>query len=396
MFKQVVNLVEPIIPELTAFRRDLHSHPELSRQEHRTSERIRAALAKLPNLKVLPALTGTDVVAVLNADKPGRCIAIRADIDALPIQEQTGVEYQSTVPGVMHACGHDGHATVLLGTAMVLSRLADDIPGKVKFIFQPDEEDEGGGRRLCENGVLESPKVEGIVALHAWPSQPVGTISFSRSTVTAASSPFTIKVIGVGGHGAYPHRSVDPIVISAHIITALQTLVSRVVDPRDAAVVSVGQIRAGSADNVIPSEAEMAGTMRYLLPATGEKLHECFKRLVEQTAAAHGGWAEIKIHQGYPPLINNSVMVALIEGAVCDLFGQDHMVIENMPSMGVEDFAYYAERVPAAMFRMGIRPAHLSDYPHLHNPGFNFNDEALPIGIRMFCEIVRRFFGATN
>ncbi len=396
MFNQVVSLIDGILPEITAFRRDLHAHPELSREERRTSEKIRAALAKLGNIEVLRPLVGTDVVAVLNPDKPGPCLGIRADIDALPIHEQTGVPYQSTNPGVMHACGHDGHTAVLLGTAMVLSRIADAIPGKVKLVFQPDEEDQGGGRVLCEHGVLESPKVDGIVALHAWPSRSVGTITFSRSTVTAASSPFSIDVFGVGGHGAYPHRSVDTIVISAHIITALQTLVARVVDPRDAAVVSVGQIHAGAAGNVIPPDAHMTGTMRYLLPATGEKLCECITRLVEQTARAHGGTAKVTIEQGYPPLINHPSMVALIEGAVCDLYGPDHMAIEEMPSMGVEDFAYYAERVPAAMFRLGVCPAHLDDYPHLHNPNFNFNDEALPVGVRMFCEIVRRFFNVAG
>lgn len=392
MFSQLSSRVQTIIPEVTAFRRDLHAHPELSRQEHRTSEKIRAALAKTPNLEVLPPLTGTDVVAVLNPDKDGPCIGLRADIDALPIHEETGVEYQSTNPGVMHACGHDGHTAILMGTAVALSGIADSIPGKVKFVFQPDEEDEGGGRRLCEHGVLESPKVDGMVALHAWPSQPVGTITFSRSTVTAASSPFSINVFGVGGHGAYPHRSVDTIVICAHMITALQTLVARVVDPRDAAVVTVGQIHAGAAGNVIPPDARMTGTMRYLLPATGEKLRECFTRLVEHTAQAHGGRAEVQVENGYPPLINHSRMVALIEEAAGDLCGRNHIVIDEIPSMGVEDFAYYAERVPSAMFRLGIRPASMSDYPHLHNPNFNFNDEALPMGIGMFCEIVRRFF----
>lgn len=394
MFHQLAERIDLILPQITAFRRDLHAHPELSRQERRTAEKIRAELSRLSNLAVLPPLVGTDVVAVLNPDHAGPCFALRADMDALPIQEQTGVPCQSTVPGVMHACGHDGHMAVLLGAATVLSQLAPVVPGKVKFIFQPDEEDQGGGRVLCEAGVLDSPKVEGIVALHAWPSQPVGTITFSRSTVTAASSPFTIDVHGVGGHGAYPHRSVDTIVIAAHIITGLQTLVSRVVDPRDAAVVTVGQISAGTADNVIPPDCRMAGTMRYLRPEIGDRLRECLRRIVEQTAQAHGGRAEARFQQGYPPLVNDSRMVALIESAACDLCGRERVMIDEVPSMGVEDFAYYAERVPAAMFRLGIRPAHLSDYPHLHSPNFRFNDAALPIGIRMFCEIVRRFFGA--
>jgi amidohydrolase len=383
--------INRVLPEIVAFRRDLHTHPELSQQEHRSAQKVREELARLQNVQVLPPLIGTDVVAVLNADRPGPCIALRADIDALPIQEETGAVYQSVNPGVMHACGHDGHTATLLGAAKVLSQAADCLPGKVKFIFQPDEEGTGGGRDLCEHGVLDSPKVDAIVALHAWPLQPLGTVAVRRGTVTAASSPFGIMVRGQGGHGAYPHRTIDPIVISAHVITALQTIVARTVDPLDSAVVSIGRIAAGAVGNVIPAECVMAGTMRYLRPETGQRMCEQVRRIAEQTAQAHGGQAEVTIELGYPPLVNDLKMAELVESVACGLLGQENVVTTEPPSLGVEDFAYYAQRVPAAMFRLGQRLPHVESAPHLHSPHFDFNDLSLPIGIGMFCEMVRRF-----
>jgi amidohydrolase len=391
MPNQFADQISRVLPDVVAFRRDLHAHPELSQKEHRTAEKVREVLGRLRGVQVLPPLIGTDVVAVLNTDRPGPCIALRADTDALPVQEETGVAYQSTVPGVMHACGHDGHTAILLATALVLSQVADSLPGKVKFIFQPDEEGTGGGGHLCERGVLDSPKVDGIVALHAWPLQPLGTIAQRRGTATAANSPFTITVRGLGGHGAYPHRTVDPIVISAHIITAIQTIVARTVDPLDSAVATVGRISAGAAGNVIPPECLMEGTMRYLRPETGERMCEQLRRIVQQTAQAHGAQAEVTIEKGYPPLFNDPKMAELVESVTCDLQGKDNLITSEPPSMGVEDFGFYAQRVPAAMFRLGLRPRDVDSAPHLHSPSFNFNDDALPIGMSMFCEIVRRF-----
>lgn len=383
--------VESVIPQVTEFRRELHANPELSFQERETAQRIRARLQQLPNLKVLPPYIETDVVAVLNEDKPGRCILLRADIDALPIEEQTGVPYSSSRKGVMHACGHDGHTATLLAAAMVLSKVADQLPGKVKFVFQPAEEDGGGGGVLCERGVLDAPKVDAALALHAWPYEPVGSIAVRPGWVMAASNPFKLTVHGHGCHGAHPNQGIDPIVVSAHIITALQTIVARTIDPLDAGVVTIGQIHAGSAENIIPPKAEMEGTMRYTRTETGEHMRQCLRRIVELTAQAHGAKAELTIIDGYPPMYNDDALSDLVERIGREQLGETNVVTKLPISMGVEDFAYYAQKVPSCMFRLGVRPPTATSYSSLHNPGFNFNDEALPVGIRLFCETTLRF-----
>jgi len=383
--------IDRVVPQATAFRRELHAHPELSFREHETADRIRARLARIPNLQVLPPYIETDVVALLNADKPGPCVLLRADIDALPIEEETDVAYKSTRQGVMHACGHDGHTATLLGAAMVLSSVADQLPGKVKFVFQPAEEDGGGGGVLCERGVLESPRVDAAIALHAWPFEPVGSIAIRPGWVMAASNPFKITIQGLGSHGAYPHRGIDPIVVAAHLITALQTIVSRTIDPQDAAVLTIGQIHAGAAENVIPARAEMEGTLRYTRTELGEDLRQRLLRIVEHTAAAHGATAQVEIINGYPPMYNDDALSDLVENTACELLGAEHVVTKVPVSMGVEDFAYYAQKVPAVMFRLGVRPPAAQSYPALHNPGFNFNDDALPVGVRLFCELTQRF-----
>lgn len=386
--------IKSVVPQAIQFRHELHANPELSFQERETAARIRKALAAISNLEVLPPYIETDVVAVLNRDKPGPCLLLRADIDALPIAEETDVPYRSTRKGVMHACGHDGHAATLLATAMVLSRVADQLPGKVKFVFQPAEEDGGGGGVLCERGVLDSPRVDAAMALHAWPFEPVGSIAVRPGWMMAASSPFRITVDGMGSHGAYPHRGIDPIVVAAHIITALQTIVSRTVDPQDPAVVTIGQIHAGAAENVIPARADMEGTLRYTRTELGEQLRQRLCRIVEHTAQAHGATAGIEIQDGYPPMYNDDDLTRLIETTSRELLGDSNVVTQVPVSMGVEDFAYYARKVPAAMFRLGVRPVGAETYPALHNPAFDFNDDALPVGVRLLCELTLRFLAA--
>jgi amidohydrolase len=381
--------IKRVLPDIVAFRRELHANPELSWHEHETARRIRELLGRLPNVRVQPPILGTDVVAMLNADRPGPCIAIRADIDALPIVEDTGVPYTSTKPGVMHACGHDGHTAVLAGTATVLSAMADSLPGKVKFIFQPAEEDDGGGGKLCEKGVLDG--VDAAIALHAWPMQSVGTIAVRHGPVTAANNELTIVVKGRGGHGAYPQRCIDPILISAEILMALQTIVSRSVAPLDCAVVTVGCIQGGATTNVIPPECAMRGTIRYYKPETGEMVRKRVHEIATHIAQAHGAEAEVSTKSGYPPLLNADPMADLMVKVGTELLGPDNVITTEDPSMGAEDFAFYAQKVPAAMFRLGVRPREMDTYPGGHHPKFNFNDDAIPTGISMFCELTRRF-----
>lgn len=274
---------------------------------------------------------------------------------------------------------------------MVLSRMAETLPGRVKLVFQPAEEDGGGGGILVERGVLDSPRVDAMAALHAWPNQPAGSIAIRRGPATAANNEIRIIVRGQGGHGAYPHRCIDPIVVAAHIVTALQTLVARNVNPFESAVVTIGQISAGSACNVIPAECTMKGTIRHYDPPTGEMLRQGVRRIAEQTAQALGAAAEVEILPGYPSLFNHHELAGLIEDIGRNLLGDANVVTTESPSMGAEDFAFYAQKVPAAMFRLGVRPAGMDAYPGLHHPEFEFRDEALPVGIKMFCELAVRF-----
>ncbi len=391
MSSAISALIEQVLPEVTALRRELHAHPELAFKEVRTSGRVREILSKLPNLRVLPPLLETDVVAVLNPDRPGPCLALRADMDALPIVEENDVPYQSTVPGAMHACGHDGHTAILIGTAMVLSQIADQLPGQVKFVFQPAEEEGGGGGQLCEKGLLESPKVDAAVALHAWPTDVAGNVVVNKGPVTAANNEINIRIRGRGGHGAYPHRCIDPVVVAAHVITALQTIVSRTVPPLDCAVVTVAQVNGGSASNIIPPECFMRGTVRYYKQEVGELIRQRVHEIAGHTARAHGAEAEVFIREGYPPLYNDERVFELICASARAVLGPERLTIGQDPSMGAEDFGFYAQKVPAAMFRLGVRPPEMDAYPGLHHPRFNFNDASLPAGIAMFCELTRRF-----
>ncbi|HOW18516.1 MAG TPA: M20 family metallopeptidase [Phycisphaerae bacterium] len=385
-------LIDAILPDMIALRHDLHAHPELGFQEERTSKRVAEVLSSTGNLAIRTGIARTGVVALLNADHPGPCLAIRADMDALPIHEETGVPYASQTPGMMHACGHDGHTSCLVGTALVLSRLADRIPGKIKFIFQPAEENDGGGREMVRAGVLENPHVDAAIAPHAWPAQPVGTISVRPGPAMAAVDTAVITIVGKGSHGAYPHRGIDPILTAAYVVVAMQSIVSRTIDPVDCGVVTVGSIHAGSAPNIIPPECAMQLTLRSHRRETREHLQRMVAQIAENTAKAHGATAKVAIEEGYPVVVNDPVLARWVVEVGREVLGPERATDTDPPSMGAEDFAFYAERVPAVMFRLGVRPADMETYPSLHNPTFNFNDDAMATGIRMLCELAMRFF----
>jgi len=309
---QINGLIDAILPAITALRHEIHAHPELGFEEVETARRVVSHLQRLPNLKIQTGVAKTGVVAVLNAGKPGPCVGLRADMDCLPIVEESDISYKSTCPGKMHACGHDGHTATLVGAAMVLSRLADELPGQVKFIFQPAEEGGGGGEVMCNEGVLENPKVDAIFALHGWPLLDLGVVGVRGGPSLAATNPFEITVHGVGSHAAWPHGGVDPIVAGAHIVTALQTVVARNSDPLDSVVVTVGKFHAGTAVNIIPPTAELAGTIRTLRPETRVKTVERVRQIAEHTAAALGARAEVRIREGYPALVNDEAAAALV------------------------------------------------------------------------------------
>jgi amidohydrolase len=384
--------MDAVLQRVRELRHELHAYPELSFDVPNTAQRVFEVLDSIGGLQIRRGLAGHGIVAVLNADRPGPCIGLRAELDALPIEEQTGLPYASQNPGRMHACGHDGHMACLLGAAMLLAERAEELPGKVKFIFQPAEETDGGAQVMCKEGVLEDPHVDCLFALHGWPTLPFGVIAISAGPQLASTNPFELRVKGKGCHGAYPHQGIDPIVVSARIIDGLQTIASRQTDPIQPVVVTIGEIRGGAAPNVIPPEVYMQGTIRTLDAEVRRQTVERVRQIVTRTAEAFGATAEIDIVHGYPVLVNDARAAERVARVAESVVGRERVQTDLPPSMGAEDFAYYAERTPAAFYRLGLRPPDADeDYPGLHTPRYDFNDDALPIGIRMHCELVAGF-----
>ena len=380
-----------------AIRHTLHRHPELSFKEHETCALIRDELDRLGIAHVSGYARGTGVVAHLPAAGPatepatepaerGGSIALRADIDALPIQESSGVEHASRVPGVMHACGHDGHTAILLGAARVLASL-ERRPSPVTLLFQPAEEGGGGGELMAREGALAGvgagglgPPVRTIFGLHGWPEMDLGTVGTRPGPLLASTDDFEITFRGKQGHAAWPHESRDPIVCAAHAITALQTIASRSADPADAVVCTVGAIHGGTADNVIPETVSMIGTLRALDDTNRAMLERRLHEIAEGAARTMGCEAEIDFKPGYPVTRNDADAAARFFDIAGAAFGADR--VERVPRafMGGEDFSYYGAHAPACFFLLGLRPLG-SAMPGLHNAGFDFTDEAVEIGI---------------
>ncbi len=397
------------LPELVAFRHDLHRHPELSYEERRTSARVceeldkrgvsyKAGLARGTGIVAhIPATGGTAVSAVRTHGSESRAtaVALRADMDALPIAERTGRPYASETPGVMHACGHDGHTTILLGAARVLSKI-DHRPNPVTLIFQPAEEGGAGGERMCDEGCLLGdeggglgPRVGRIFGLHGWPNVRLGTVATRPGPLLAATDDFTVRVRGVGGHAAYPHLAADPIVAAAHIVTALQTIASRNVSPTDSVIVTVGRISGGTANNVIPAGAEFIGTVRTLRSETRRLARERFYQIVEQTASAFGCRAEIEWEEGYPVTHNDPALTEHFLSVAREALGEKRVTLVEHPSLGGEDFSYYGRHVPACFYMLGLLPPGQdpATTPQLHQAEFDFNDDAIPTGVEMMCRL---------
>lgn len=388
--------IAAIIDETRSIRHDLHANPEIRFREERTASVIRRQLEHLgiehvSNVGGKEPGTGTGVVAHLPAttENPGPCIALRADIDALPIQENSDLDYKSTRDGVMHACGHDGHTAVLLGTAHVLSKL-EHRPNPVTLIFQPAEEGGAGAAKLIRDGVLDGligPKVERIYGLHGWPSDTLGTISTKPGPLLASTDLVNVTITGTQAHAAYPHLSADPVLAGSAIIQGAQHIVSRNTDPNEAVVVSFTTFHAGSAINVIPGAAVLGATVRTLSDESRAKTKARLLELIEHTAKAHGCSAQIDWDPGYPVTRNDPTEASrVLEIARSAEHCAQTKIVEHA-TLGGEDFSFYLQKVPGCFYFMGLAKDDQTPYPGLHTPSFNFNDQSLPLGVEMMCRL---------
>ncbi|HAI20601.1 MAG TPA: amidohydrolase [Clostridiales bacterium UBA8153] len=377
-------------PGLVETRRDLHRHPELGMQEHRTAGLVAERLRAL-NIPVQTGVGGTGVVGVLTGGRPGPTIALRADMDALPIQDRKAVPYASSVPGVMHACGHDGHTAILLGTAQVLSELAPQLGGQVKFLFQPAEEGPGGALPMIQAGVLDNPRVDWVVGLHLYNDLPAGTMAVKYGTASASSDGFQITVSGKGGHGAAPHTAVDAIAAAAHLVTALQTIVSRELNPLEPGVVTVGTIRGGYRHNVIADEVVMSGTVRLLDQAARTVMQDRISRVAGGVTAATRTSYQLQYSFGYPPIVNDQQVTARVEQSLGKVVGPERVLSVKQPTMGAEDFSYFATERPGCFFKLGSRNEDRGMVLPGHNAAYDFDEEVMWTGVAAFCQIVADF-----
>lgn len=380
----VNNRIADMKPEMAAWRQDIHAHPELAFEEHRTAEVVAEKLKEF-GIEVHAGMAVTGVVGTLKGTGEGPAIAVRADMDALAMQEETGLDYASRHAGKMHACGHDGHTTMLLGAAKYLAETRN-FCGTVHFIFQPAEEGAGGAKVMIDEGLFEKFPVDAVYGLHNWPGLPPGEFAVVSGPMMAAADFFEITVTGRGAHGAMPHLGADPVVAAAQIVTAAQTIAARNVDPLQASVVSVTKIHGGDAMNVIPEAVTLAGTTRAFLEPVRDQMEEGLTRIATSIAAAHGCEATVDYQRNYPATVNTSAETELAAAAAAAIVGQENVHRDAAPSMGSEDFAFMLQERPGCYVWMGTGAGENGCF--LHNPGYDFNDETLPIGASYWARLI--------
>jgi amidohydrolase len=381
----VINRVAALADEVAAWRRDFHEHPEILFEVHRTAGIVADKLKEFGCDEVVTGIGRTGVVGVIRgkADTSGRTIGIRADMDALPIEEATDVPYKSKVPGKMHACGHDGHTAMLLGTAKYLAETRN-FDGTAIMIFQPAEEGGGGGAEMCKDGLMERFGVQEVYGLHNMPGVALGKFAIRPGAMMAAADRFDILVEGKGGHAARPHECVDTLLVATQMVGALQSIVSRNVDPLESAVVSVCALHAGDTYNVIPQTAKIMGTVRTLTPEVRDLVEARFKAVVEAVAATYGATAQVEYRRGYPVTFNHPEQTAFMAKVAAEVGGGDQAVDTTIaPLMGAEDFSYMLEERPGAYIFLGN-----GDTAGVHHPRYDFNDAAIPYGVSLFARIV--------
>lgn len=387
---QIRPSIQALQPQLVQWRRSLHQRPELGFQEHLTAKLIAQQLTSW-GIEHQTGIAKTGIVATIDSGLPGPVLAIRADMDALPIQEENEVSYRSQHEGKMHACGHDGHTAIALGTAYYLSQHRQDFRGTVKMIFQPAEEGPGGAKPMIEAGVLTNPQVDAIIGLHLWNNLPLGTVGVRSGPLMAAVELFSCQIFGKGGHGAMPHQTVDAIVVGSQIVNALQTIVARNVNPIDSAVVTVGEFHAGSAKNVIADTAQMTGTVRYFNPELEDYFGKRLQEIIAGVCQSHGADYQLDYWRLYPALINDPKLADLVKAIATDVVETPAGVVPECQTMGGEDMAFFLQEVPGCYFFVGsANPEKDLAYPH-HHPRFNFDETALGMGVELFVRCVEKF-----
>ena len=386
-FSQWVDAADAGRDDLLALRRAIHAEPELGLDCPRTRDKLEAALAGLP-LTLRRSQRTSGFVAVLEGASPGRTVLLRGDMDALPIQEATGLDFASREAGKMHACGHDSHSAMLAAAARILCGQREELAGRLLFMFQPGEEGHHGARIMLEEGLLGDPLPDAAFALHIWPTLPHGTVACRAGAMLASTDTLRAKVVGKGGHAAMPHDAIDPVPVAAEVVLALQAEVARRTPVTDPIVLSITRISGGTTHNVLPDCVELLGTLRTLSPQARQRGREAFERICTHIAAAHGCRSEVEIEPGYPPTVNDPRAVALIH----DIAGDDFLEFPAS-SMGGEDFSYVLEKVPGAMAFLGVAPAgtDAQTRPPLHNPAMMIDEAVLPRGVALHCAFATRF-----
>jgi amidohydrolase len=383
--------------ELVALRRDFHENPELGFEEFRTSEVIKQFLNSEGITFYGTATTGicATIVGTAEGAEKGKTIALRADIDALPLQDRKSCEYSSKAEGKMHACGHDAHMTILMGACKILNEMKDKLKGNVKLLFEPAEETVGGARFMIKEGVLEEPHVDAVIGLHVAEGIECGKIGIKKGVVNAASNPFNIKIIGKGGHGAHPEDTIDPVLIASNIIVALQGIVSREIPPTDPAVVTVGSIHGGSAQNIIPEEVNISGIIRTMRTEHREYVIKRVVEVVEGISKAMRGKCEINIQESYPCLYNNDLMVDMMQKCASEIIGDNNVEEMDKPSMGVESFAYFSLERPAVFYFLGVGNAEKGIVNPAHGSLFDIDESCLPIGAAIQAKFAYDYLNST-
>jgi amidohydrolase len=378
MLSDIKNIAETFAPRLIEIRRHLHAHPELSGQEHQTSAYIAGVLSSC-GIHVTEAVGRTGVVGNLagsGTDK--RTLAIRTDMDALPIAEQTKLEFASRKPGIMHACGHDVHSTLGMGAAMILSQLSEHLPGNIRFLFQPAEEIALGAKWMVQDGVMEG--VDAIYSVHVFPSILARHVGIRYGALTSAADDLEIIIQGESGHGARPHQAIDAIWISAQVITALQQAISRTQNPLHPIVLSIGKIEGGTAPNIIADRVKLLGTVRSLHPESHQNLPQWIENIVTNTCKTYGAKCEVNYRRGVPSVQNDLNLTQILEAASREAWGNECVEILPEPSLGAEDFSVYLDKVPGCMFRLGVGHGDRPNYP-LHHPKFEIDEASIVTGV---------------